>query len=151
MSRTAGLPRRVQIGPDWTVPVTVRRLPRELYGQWVLDGGESEVLINATAPRLQKHLTLFHELFHIAEDKLYFSGTIPRRSSEARVRHMTTILFGILATSGLWKGVSVKDARRFYARMTREYEARRRRPRLRVAARVKTAARASRAKQRRAA
>lgn len=149
MSR-AGLPRRVQIGPSWTVPVTVRRLPRELYGQWVLDDGEGEIFINASASRMQKHLTLFHELFHIAEEKLHFGGAIRRLSSEARVRNMAITLFGILATSGLWKGVSAAEGRRFYEQIVRQYEADRQRRR-RVAARVRPAARSSRAKRRRAA
>src|SRR5688572_3247083 len=100
MARTEGLPRRLQIGPEWMVPVTVRRLPRGLYGLWALDGGEGEVFINSSSSRMQKHLTLFHELFHIAEDKLYFGRRGHKRSSEARVRHMATTLFGILATSG---------------------------------------------------
>ena len=75
-------------------------------------------------PRVQKHLTLLHELVHIAEEKLLLGKIIHRRSGEARVAHFATTLFGMLAMSGLWTGVSPGEAELFYAGMVRRQRSR---------------------------
>ncbi len=129
------LPKRVRIGPRETLPVKVCALPCGLNGECCLDGERSAITIDAAVPEVQKHLTLFHELLHLAEEKLVLGRLIPRRSSEERIGHLATTLFAIVATSGLWKGVSPKDAARYYARMARPPRARRRLSRQRARAR----------------
>ena len=98
------------------MPVIERRLPAGLNGQWRPDDDGGEILINAAAPNVQKHLTLLHELIHITEEKLVQGNLLSRRSGERRVGHFAATLFGILATSGLWKSVPPGEAARFYAR-----------------------------------
>jgi hypothetical protein len=97
--------------------VSQRPLPPDLNGLCRGDDTGSEIFINAAKPKVLKHLTLFHELIHIAEEKLVIGRLIHRRSGEERVRHVATTLFGMIAMSGLWRGISPREAARFYARM----------------------------------
>lgn len=83
---------------------------------WAGPVGAREILINAAASPVQKHLTLLHELIHVAEEKLVQGKVLSRRSGERRVGHLATTLFGILAISGLWRPLRPGEAARFYAR-----------------------------------
>jgi hypothetical protein len=109
------IPRRVRIGPAQIVPVRTDALPAHVNGMWHVDDHGGEILVNAKRHRVEQHLTLFHELIHIAEEKLVLGGLIRKRSPERRVEHLATTLFGIIATSGLWRDLSRQEAERFYA------------------------------------
>jgi hypothetical protein len=88
------IPRRVRIGPAQIVPVRTDALPARVNGMWHVDDHGGEILVNAKRHRVEQHLSLFHELIHIAEEKLVLGGLIRKRSPERRVEHLATTLFG---------------------------------------------------------
>lgn len=105
------LPTHVFIGPDQSIPV------REVYledtlGYW--DEAEAEIVIASNQRSIGKQIILLHELIHVVESKMLQAGVIKKRADHRFVTNLAGTLFGMLAASGLWKGVSKEAALEFF-------------------------------------
>jgi hypothetical protein len=78
------LPRRLQIGPNQVARVREKPLPRGQHGLVVFDGENVEIVISSRGAKVDRHRVLFHELIHVAEEKLLLgtsSGSAAARTT----------------------------------------------------------------------
>jgi len=133
------LPTRLWIGPHQIAMLSEEPLAKGQHAVTAFEGEGVGIVINSRAPKPHRHLALLHELIHVAEEKLLRNRIIRRRSHESYVTQMATILFGMLALNGLWRGVTKAEAIRYYAERTADYELECRRRRARRASRLHSA------------
>lgn len=102
------LPKKIFVAPDQTVSVIEKKM-KDCLGCCNLR--KEVIYINSDQHPVGKHCILFHEMIHIAAEKLKMSGLVKRQPSEEFVTNLTGTLFLMLALSGLWNGVTPKEAR----------------------------------------
>jgi hypothetical protein len=117
-----GIPKELKIGPYQYALVGQERLPHGQHAVTAFDGDGVGIVINSRAPEVHQHLALLHELIHVAEEKMRQGGIIRRLSGEGYVTQLAMILFGILSTNGLWRGVSKTAAEEYFEQGVRSYE-----------------------------
>jgi hypothetical protein len=110
------LPSRVVCGNGHRIPIVQRSL-RGKYG--CLDLSANEIVLKQKQPKAGKHLILLHEMIHLAAEQMKASGIIKRQPDEKFVENVAGTVFPMLALSGLWKGVSPAEVKRFIARHMR--------------------------------
>lgn len=104
------LPRRVCVAPGAFFAVREEVLEGKLG---YCDPKKMEIVVDSRLPWPGKNSILLHELLHVVEEKLLAAGVISRRPSHDYVTHASGVLFAILATSGLWNGVTPEEALAF--------------------------------------
>lgn len=107
----------VIVGPEQVFEVTEAMLKN---GLGCTDLGKQVIVIHQDQPSVGKHHVLFHELIHLACEKLKAAGIVKRQPSEQFVSYLAGALFPMLALSGLWNGVSPEQAREFLEMVNEE-------------------------------
>lgn len=89
----------------------------------------SQIVIRRDLPKVGKHHILFHEMVHLAVEKLKqgnfgieFLGEAgePSEDEELFVELLSGALFPMLVSSGLWNGVSREEFMEFYTSLPPE-------------------------------
>jgi hypothetical protein len=104
------LPKEIVLGPNSTLPVVQCDLQTKLG---CLDTKTGRIVIKKKQPKAGKHSILLHELIHLVAEHLKDEGIIKRQPDENFVTHLAGGLFPMLVFSGLWKGVSKKEMKKF--------------------------------------
>ncbi len=104
------LPEKVFVAPNQTVSV----IEKEAGDSLGCCNLKKEVIyVNSEQHPVGKHLILFHEMIHIAVEKIKMSGLVKRQPSEEFVTNLAGTLFLMLAMSGLWNGVTPEETQEF--------------------------------------
>jgi hypothetical protein len=109
--------KRVAIGIDESgqveyMPVEQRGMTGGKLGY--LDRRKRLIAINEDQPEVGKYLVLLHEMCHAAAEDLKAAGIVKRQPTEAFIQFFAARLFGMLAFSELWRGVTREQARGFF-------------------------------------
>jgi hypothetical protein len=105
-------------GVPVTIPVEEMELGDGKLGY--LDRQTMKIAIHSDQPEAGKHLILLHEMIHAVVENMQGQGLCRRIPSESFVANLAGGLFGMLATSGMWVGVSPEEALEFMLSGTRE-------------------------------
>ncbi len=96
----------------------IRVSERRLHGPLGSFNTETfEVLVEAGQPVVGKHVVLLHEFLHLVDEAMRRSGVRKRRMDHALIRSLAPNLFVVLASAGIWRGVSKAQAIRFVSRL----------------------------------
>jgi hypothetical protein len=110
MSKRSDLPKSIVVGPKQKMPVYERAM-RE--GMGYFSPKNFHIVINERQHPAGKHWTLFHELIHVASEKLKQGKIVKRQPSEEYVTNLAGALFPMLVYSGLWKRLTKKELDEF--------------------------------------
>lgn len=78
-----------------------------------LDTDAMRIVIHSQQPEAGKHLILLHEMIHAVAENMKAQGLCKRQPAEDFVANLAGGLFGMLAASGMWVGVSPEEAMEF--------------------------------------
>lgn len=99
------LPKAIIVAPGVSLPVVEERVNGALGYT-----SNEHIAIERDQHPVGKHHILFHEMVHVACEKLKAAGLVKRQPSEEFVSNLAGALWPMLAASGLWNGVEPGEA-----------------------------------------
>ncbi|MBY9077260.1 hypothetical protein KIH86_03565 [Paenibacillus sp. HN-1] len=106
------IPNYIVASPGQHLPVKQMDLKGEGLG-W-FDPNTGEIAIEQGLDPVGKHHILFHEMIHLAAEKIEQAG-LASPPSEEFVTYLTGALFPMIVMSGLWDGVKPEEAAEFFS------------------------------------